>query len=140
MIKQCCLDISEELDQDLTSASKIIQQCGITKIKEAIVFVVQSCGLPKKLHLPYLKSEFDRPAPTGWTLLFKFLQRISIFLVTVLSVSRSIAIASPFRKLHKIAALTSLITYSVFLIVIDAVHQDLQAYRLLFIISLTDRQ
>ncbi|XP_063691518.1 mas-related G-protein coupled receptor member A7-like [Bolinopsis microptera] len=65
----------------------------------------------------------------GWTLLFKFLQRISIFLVMLLSVSRSIAIAIPFMKLHRIAAISALIIYSILLVVIDIVHQDLSSFR-----------
>ncbi|KAL5271897.1 hypothetical protein ACHWQZ_G000180 [Mnemiopsis leidyi] len=69
------------------------------------------------------------PLCAGWTLLFKFLQRISIFLVTLLSVSRSIVIASPFMKLHKVGALVALVVYSVFLVSIDVAHLDLPSFR-----------
>jgi hypothetical protein len=79
-------------------------------------------------HLPTTISLFGGRAPilfnslaacTGWTVVFRFLQKVSIYLVMLLSVYRTLVIVSPFRKVAGSYLLASLGMYTVFLIVVD---------------------
>ena len=57
-----------------------------------------------------------------WTVLFLFLQKISMFLVLLISVSRTIALAVPFFKLNKRAIFISFIVY----VCVELLHESLQ--------------
>ena len=79
-------------------------------------------------HFPIALSLFNYRRPelfnslavcTAWTYIFKFLQRMSIWLVMVLSVYRTIAISLPFCRVSKVAVLCTLFGYCVFLAVVD---------------------
>ena len=58
----------------------------------------------------------------SWTIIFMFLQKISMFLVLLLSVSRTIALTHPFYKLNKRAVFASLIMY----VTLEVLHESLQ--------------
>ena len=81
------------------------------------------------LTIPTITSLFDSRQPSllsnkticgMWTLSFKFLQRHSRYLVMIISVTRTIAIISPFHHLNKRAVIISCIVYAVILVVVDA--------------------
>eukprot|EP00116_Pleurobrachia_bachei_P005550 sb/3465812/ len=79
-------------------------------------------------HLPIVFCLFNnrRPVFFGrqglcvfWALFFKYLQRFSIFLVMILSVTRCLAITIPFIKLNRLALLVSIGFYAALLITVD---------------------
>ena len=93
-------------------------------------------------HLPIAVSLFGRRAPllfdilavcTGWTVVFRFLQKVSIFLVMLLSVYRTVVIVFPFKDIGKNYILASLWIYYAFLIGVDAFSARWDSYKFLSI-------
>ena len=61
----------------------------------------------------------------AWKLLFSFLQQFSMFLVTLMSVSRTLAIVMPFYRVSKRTCIMALNVYVTGLIVIDSVESGI---------------
>eukprot|EP00116_Pleurobrachia_bachei_P003063 sb/3463325/ len=57
----------------------------------------------------------------GWTIIFRFLQKISTFLVMIMSVYRAFLIALPFHKVKTKGIIFSVVFYVMFLVIIDAI-------------------
>ena len=64
-----------------------------------------------------------------WTNLFLVIQKISLFLVQLLSVTRSIAIARPFYKIQKKAVFGSVGVYLVLMIIQEVTQYQNVDYR-----------
>lgn len=60
------------------------------------------------------------PVCAAWKLLFSFIQQFSMFLVTLMSVSRTLAIVLPFYRVSKKTCIISLNVYVALLIAIDS--------------------
>ena len=68
----------------------------------------------------------------AWTLLFNFLQRFSMFMVLIVSSTRSMAILLPFHRVNKTAALMALGCFGMFLLTVDAVYLGLKELGFVF--------
>eukprot|EP00116_Pleurobrachia_bachei_P003365 sb/3463627/ len=67
----------------------------------------------------------------GWTLTFRFLQKISIFLVMLMSVYRTSLIVYPFRRVHEKSILIALGVFILALIAVDATMVNPKYYKYL---------
>ncbi|KAL5252559.1 hypothetical protein ACHWQZ_G015367 [Mnemiopsis leidyi] len=98
---------------------------------DLLYFLISTCDtLTSILTIPPIFSLFSNRSPSlfrnhtfcnVWTLTFKFLQRYSRYLVMIISVTRTIAIVSPFYRVNKTAVKFSCGIYAGLLLVIDAV-------------------
>ena len=61
----------------------------------------------------------------AWTLTFNFLQRFSMFMVLIVSSTRTIAILMPFNRVHKRAALSACGCFGIYLLTIDTLYLGL---------------
>ena len=61
----------------------------------------------------------------AWTLTFNFLQRFSMFMVLIVSSTRTMAILMPFNRVHKRAALSACGCFGIYLLTMDTVYLGL---------------
>jgi len=66
---------------------------------------------------------------SSWTIVFKFLQKMSMFLVMLMSVSRTIVIARPFYRVRKVRVIVAFVAYSGFLLVHDGVEMTCAKFK-----------
>ena len=65
---------------------------------------------------------------TGWRIVFKSLQRFSVFLVLLLSVSRTVSLVQPLSKVNRICALRVMYGYIGYIILETAIFGSMEGY------------
>ena len=102
--------------------------CGVDICTSIIAFPVVAVLFNDRL--PVLFSN-DIVCGT-WALTFNFLQRFSMFMVLIVSVTRTIAITMPFYPINKRAALTACGCFGMYLVVLDSVFLGLGKIEFVF--------
>lgn len=78
--------------------------------------VSQSAVIPSFLNKREPMLFLSRPLCGIWVVVFEYLQRCSIFMIVLLSVSRTIAIVRPFTRIRDKLVLASILPYSLILL------------------------